>query len=271
MQAASLPPSTGWQWVRHGFRLFMKQPLAMFAWAMAISLLVLFATFTPPIGPLLFVALMPVITLMTLSACKHIEADRIMLPSMWPQPLTKPGVFKKLFLLGGLYGGLCLAAGLIAFLPFASTLTEGIRAASVSQDLTPFVAAIRVPLVLFSILYVIIAALFWHAPVLMAWHGLRVVQALFFSGIACWRNKWAFLVYGLAWVLVFLFIDLCAGLLVRIGLSPQLAGTLQIPFNIAAGGILYCSFYPAYTTVFGIENTHASLDGGRDGQSKTEA
>ncbi|OZI76262.1 BPSS1780 family membrane protein [Bordetella genomosp. 2] len=271
MQAASLPASYGWQWVRDGLRLFMKQPLAMFTWALAISLLVLFATFTPPIGPLFFVALMPVVTLMTLSACKHVEADRVMLPSMWPQPLTRPGVFKKLLVLGVLYAALCIAAGLISFLPFSSALTEGMRIASVEQDITPFITAMRVPLAVFGILYVIIAALFWHAPVLVAWHGLRIGQALFFSGVACWRNKWAFLVYGTAWVLVFLFIDLCAGLLVSAGLSPQLAGTLQIPFNIAAGGVLYCSFYPAYTSVFGIEDSHAHLDGGSNDRSESEA
>lgn len=116
-------------------------------------------------------------------------------------------------------------------------------------------------------LYVIVAALFWHAPVLVAWHGLRLTQALFFSGVACWLNKWAFLVYGAAWVMVFLFIDLCAGMLVTIGLSPQFAGTLQVPFNIAAGGVLYCSFYPAYTSVFGINDAAAQLDNGNGAQA----
>ncbi len=260
MQAAFLPATSGWQWVRDGFRLFLKQPLAMFTWAMAISLLVLFATFTPPVGPLFFVALMPVVTLMTLSACKHVAADRVMLPSMWAKPLLKPGVFKKLLLMGVLYAALCMISGLLAFLPFSAALTEGVRAASVEGNMGPFLSAMQVPLTIFAVLYVIIAALFWHAPVLVGWHGLRLMQALFFSGIACWRNKWAFVVYGISWVLVFLFIDLCAGLLVALGLSPQLAGTLQIPFNIAAGGILYCSFYPAYTSVFGIDDASAHLD-----------
>jgi len=260
MQAASLPASYGWQWVRDGLKLFMKQPLAVFSWALAISLLVIFASLTPPVGPLLFVALMPVVTLMTLAACKHIEAGRVMLPSMWPQPLLRPGVFKKMLVMGAFYAGLSIAAGLITFLPFSAELTEGLRIASIEQNLTPFMQAMAVPLALFGVLYVIIAALFWHAPALVAWHGLRLMQALFFSGVACWRNKWPFLVYGITWLLAFLFIDLCAGILVSIGLSPELAGTLQIPFNIAAGGVLYCSFYPVYTSVFGIEDTHAHPD-----------
>ncbi len=239
----------------------------MFAWAMAISLLVIFASAIPPLGPILFVALMPIVTLMTLSACKHVEADRVMLPSMWPKPLQKPGVFKKLFTMGLLYAGLCMLAGLVSFLPFSGALTEGMRAASVEQSLAPLLSAMAWPLTVFAALYVCIAALFWHAPVLVAWHGLRLAQAMFFSGVACWRNKWAFLVYGLVWVMVFMFIDLCAGLLVSVGLPPNVASTIQIPFNIAAGGVLYCSFYPAYTSVFGINDTSSQLDHGNSAQA----
>ncbi|KNE28238.1 MULTISPECIES: BPSS1780 family membrane protein [Achromobacter] len=267
MQAAFLPATSGWQWVLDGSRLFRKQPLAMFTWAMFISLLAVFASATPPVGPILVVALMPIITLMTLSACKHVEADRVMLPSMWGKPLKQPGVFRKLFLMGLLYAGLSMAAGLLTLMPFIDSMVEAFRIASVEQSLDPVLMAMRVPLTIFAIIYVVIAALFWHAPALVAWHGLRLVQALFFSGIACWRNKWAFLVYGATWVLVFLFIDLCAGLLVYMGLSVEFAGTLQVPFNIAAGGALYCSFYPAYTSVFGINNTSTHLDNGNSAQA----
>jgi hypothetical protein len=253
MQAATLPASYGWLWVRNGLFLFKKQPLAVFTWALAISLLVIVATVTPPIGPLLFVALMPVVTLMTLSACRHIYANQTLLPSMWVQPLKEPGILKKLLAMGALYAGVSITAGLVAFLPFSAELTEGINTAAAEKDLTPFLMAMRVPVILFGTLYVIIAALFWHAPVLVAWHGLKLTQALFFSGVACWRNKWPFLIYGLAWLSIFMFIDLCTTLLMSIGLSPELAGTLQIPFNIAAGGVLYCSFYPVYTSIFGVD------------------
>jgi hypothetical protein len=155
-----------------------------------------------------------------------------------------------------------MLAGLIAFLPFSEELTEGVRAASVTSDMAPFLEAMRTPLLLFGTLYIIIAALFWHAPVLVAWHNVRLTQALFFSGIACWRNKWAFVVYGMTWVGVFLGIDLCAGLLISLGLPATLVNTVQIPVNIAAGGILYSSFYPAYTSVFDINNASFQLDDG---------
>jgi len=250
MQAASLPATAGWQWARNGLDLFLRQPLAMFTWAMVISMTLMLASLTPPIGPLLFVAAMPIITVMTLSACRHVQAGRVMLPSMWLQPVRKAGMAKRLFGLGALYAALSLAAGMVAFLPFMDEIADAFQAAS-ANDLTPFLLAVRTPLLVFGALYMIVAALFWYAPVLVAWHGTRWPQALFFSGIACWRNKWAFALYGLVWAAAFLAIDFCSSLLVSAGLSPQVVGVLQIPVNIAAGSVLYCSFYPSYTSVFG--------------------
>ncbi|WP_232468170.1 BPSS1780 family membrane protein [Bordetella genomosp. 13] len=264
MQAASLPASAGWQWIRTGLQLFLKQPLAMFTWSMVVGLFVLFAALTLPIGPLLLPVLMPIVALMSLSASKHIEAGRTMLPSMWPKPLQRPGVFKKLSMMGMLYAAAVLAAEIVAVLPFAGNIAEGVNLATASKDIGPMLAAMREPLILFALLYLPIAALFWHAPVLVAWHGLRMTQALFFSGVACWRNKWAFLVYGVAWALIFMFIDLATGLLVAAGLPAPLMNALQMPVNIAAGGVLYSSFYPAYTTIFGSDDASTGLDD-RDG------
>jgi len=105
-------------------------------------------------------------------------------------------------------------------------------------------------MMIFAIFYVLMAALFWYAPVLLAWHQISLLQSLFFSGIACWRNKWVFLIYGLSWLAVFLAIDSAMSLLVWIGISSSLAATIQVPINIIGGAVLYCSFYPSYASVF---------------------
>jgi hypothetical protein len=179
---------------------------------------------------------------------------------MWPKPLQRSGAFRKLGLMGLLYAGACLAAEFVAILPFAADVAEGLNVASTTQDLAPLLLSLRNPMMLFLALYLPLGAAFWYAPVLMIWHGLRLTQALFFSLVACWRNKWAFLVYGSAWAMIFLFIDLGAGLLVTAGLPPSMVSAVQIPVSIAAGGMLYCSFYPSYTSVFGIDGASPSLD-----------
>lgn len=254
MHAASLPATAGWHWTRDGFRIFAKQPLATLMWAMSIMLFVSLAALTAPIGPLFFISVMPVITVLTLSACKHIAAGRVMLPSMWFKPLRQPGMVRRLVLMGMLYGGVSLAAGMLAFMPFARDIAQAMQLMQATQEVMPFIEAVGPALLIFTLLYVAIAAVFWHAPVLVAWHHIKLSQALFFSTIACWRNKWPFMVYGLSWLGVFMTIDLVAGILVWLGLPFGLTEMLKLPFNLAALGALYCSFYPAYVSVFDIEH-----------------
>jgi hypothetical protein len=119
-----------------------------------------------------------------------------------------------------------------------------------TNDLMPLMDAVKTPMLIFAICYVIMAAIFWFAPALVGWHGIRMTQALFFSWIACWRNKWAFLVYGLSWLAVFLGIDTLTGVLALMGLSASTAATIQVPLNVVATSVLYCSFYTSYAAVF---------------------
>ena len=258
MQATSLPVIAGWYWVRDGFALFKRQPIAMFTWALTIGFLVLVASMIPPIGPLLFVTLMPVITVMTLVACRQVIAGKQVFPLRLFALLKIPGLAKRLFSMGAIYVVAVLVVGLITFLPFMDALRESLQ--GVTDDLTPVLAAMRTPLVIFAVFYITIAALFWHAPALVAWHGMSLRKALFFSGIACWRNKGAFIVYGLIWFAAVMGLELFGSLMESVGISQNLAGLIQMPFNFAAAAVLYCSFYPAYESVFGEPDTAAAAE-----------
>jgi hypothetical protein len=140
--------------------------------------------------------------------------------------------------------------GLLAFLPFAAEVSGALKSLTDANNLMPLLEAVRTPMLIFAAFYMLMAAIFWYAPVLVAWHQISVSRALFFSGIACWRNKWVFLVYGLSWLGVFLAIDSALSLLVWIGLPNTIAATVQVPINIVGGAVLYCSFYPSYASVF---------------------
>jgi hypothetical protein len=258
MQAVPLPALSGWMWVRDGWSLFKSQPLAFFSWAMFVSLLLMIATITPPIGPIFFIVLMPTATLLSLSAGRHATEGRRILLGTWIEPLRQPLVFRRLLGMGGLYVLFCLLLGLAVFMPFSGEVTEALRNVEKTNDLLPLMEAVRTPMVIFAILYVVMAAIFWFAPALVGWHGIRITQALFFSWIACWRNKWAFLVYGLCWLAVFLGIDTLVSMLVLIGLSQSTAATVQVPLNVVATSVLYCSFYTSYVAVFDSIPTESS-------------
>lgn len=77
-------------------------------------------------------------------------------------------MLRKLFLMGLLYAAVSLTAGLATFLPFSSAFAEGMRIASIENSMEPILMAMRAPLIIFTIVYIVIAALFWYAPVLVA-------------------------------------------------------------------------------------------------------
>lgn len=250
MQAVSQPASAGLQWIIQGWALFKRQPMALFSWAMTVTLLLIFATLSAPIGPILFIVLMPAITLATLSIARHVHHNQKLTPAMWIEPLKQKGIFKKLLVLGAIYVAICLSAGLLAFLPFSDELNQAMETLVTTQDIEPLMQTVQTPILIFAGLYFLLAALFWYSPVLVGWHGTPIGQALFFSAVACWRNKWAFLVYGVCWAAIFFGMDLLIGVTVSLGVPLDIAAALQVPINVALGSVLYASFYPTYVNVF---------------------
>lgn len=270
MQAAKLPAISGWYWTREGWSLFRQHPLILFTWSLVLSLMVLFALNVPMLGPLLNIVLMPALMLISFSLGKKISERQALAPSVWLELLQRPsGVFKNMLLLGLIYSVVCTLAGFLAFMPFMDELISAAEQFPAdAPDLSPLLlAALYKPLTILTVLFIIIGAFFWYAPVLLAWHQVRVFQALFFSIVVCWRNKWTFLVYGLSWVLIFLAIDLCAEALIATGLSVSLVSTLKIPFSLAANGVLCGSFYPSYLTVFGSDRSGSQLDDSNGSQA----
>ncbi|MBV6271681.1 hypothetical protein KVP09_01935 [Alcaligenaceae bacterium CGII-47] len=249
MQAAILPFSAGWFWIRHGFELFRRQPLAMFFWSVVTSFLIMLSYAIPLLGQIVLIVMTPMLTFLTLCACRNIDKGIRMLPGMWLLPLREPGVKSRLIKLGSAYFVASMAAAIIATVPFLDTLMAAMDTQG-QIDYAALTLAMRGPLVSFGILYVVISALFWHAPALIGWHEIRLTQALFFSMIACWRNKWAFLLYALSWAGVFFGLDAASGLLIQMGISATAIQWLLTPANIFIAAVLYCSFYPAYMTIF---------------------
>ena len=250
MQAAALPAIAGLNWVKDGWVLFKRQPLAFFSVALFISLILVLAIQTPPVGPIIFVVLMPATTFMIMSGCRQAAANRRILPLMWFQAFEPPKVLKRLISLGALYLALCMMSGLVSFIPFGAELADALQTASTAGDFEPLITSAQLPLSIFAVLYMLVTMLFWYAPMLVGWHGVPMLQALFFSLVACWRNKLSMLVYGFVWIVIFFAIDTAMSVFSLVGIPDELSIKLQIPVKILVASVLYCSFYPNYVSVF---------------------
>lgn len=250
MQAAILPFASGWQWIKDGFNLFKRQPMAMFFWSLMTGFFITVSYMIPLFGQMALIGSMPLLTFITLNACRHIDAERPMLLGMWLEPLREADTRKRLIRLGLAYLGCCLLGGFIATLPFMDSLMAAVTAEGTIDEIA-LMQAVRGPFITFALIYVLISAMFWHAPALVGWHKIKLTQALFFSMVACWRNKWPFLLYGISWAAIFLAVQFLGGFMTDLGLAAGTAQIILTPVNIIIAAVLYCSFYPTYMSVFG--------------------
>lgn len=249
MQAVHLPARAGISWLLEGYRLFRRQPLPMLSWALLIGLFLMIVNLLPILGGLIFLICMPALTVMTMQASADITSGRSFAPfellsRFWRSPHSK-AVIK----LGGLYAGLMIIIVGLSVIPFIDRLT-------VLSNLKTFDGAalqslLTGPVLVFALLYLPFACAFWYAPALMAWHGLSISQSLFFSLVACWRNKWAFLLYGATVILLLLGIDRLADIIFSaLGLPAPVEVFIRTPLNFLMTAIIYSSFFPSYVQVF---------------------
>ncbi len=255
MQAAKLPLTAGWRWIQDGFTLFRRQPMAMFFWSMVAGLLITLSYLIPIFGQMALIACTPLLTFITLCACRNIAAGNPMLLPMWLAPLSNKETRKRLLALGLAYLLVSLAAGFMATLPFIGQLSSAIDQQGTVNEMA-LMTAMRGPFLTFALLYIVVSGFFWHAPALIGWHGIPMRQALFYSMVACWRNKLPFLVYGISWAAIFFMVQAIGDLINTMGISAGAIQILLTPVNIIVAAVLYCSFYPAYMSVFGA-NYHA--------------
>jgi hypothetical protein len=254
---ATVPARQGSVWARQGLRVFFKRPM-VFA---ALFALFMFAVFVlallPVVGPLLLLALLPMITLAFMLATQATLAGELPTPAALFRPLRMDRPRRIAMLkLGAVYAvttfGILALSGMVdggAFdalmdaLPHVQTKPELVNAALADQRLGQ-------GLLLRSVLTSLLSIPFWHAPALVYWGGQGCGQSLFSSTLACWRNKSAFTVYMLTWLsAVVLFATLGSIVFGLLGQLPLFA-VAATPFSLMLTTVFYASLYFTFADCF---------------------
>lgn len=135
----------------------------MLFWSLMTGLIITVAYLIPLFGQMALIAAMPILTFITLNSSRNIIAGKQMMPGMWLAPLRDREARRSLMRLGMAYLICCLLGGFLATLPFMNELVAAVRTDG-SIDETALLQAIRGPFITFGVLYLLISALFWHAP-----------------------------------------------------------------------------------------------------------
>jgi hypothetical protein len=104
----------------------------------------------------------------------------------------------------------------------------------------------------------LLAIPFWHAPALVHWGGQGVLQSLFSSTLAVWRNRGAMTLYVVAWVGLIALFSVAVGALFGLLGTGQLAGVVALPAGLMFTCVFYVSLYFTFVDVFGGDGGDAS-------------
>ncbi len=246
-----LPAKAGWLWIKRGFAIFRKQPIEISTLLLTYMFLMFAVGVIPWLGQLLPMILLPVFAMAFMQACINVEQGKRVLPSVLLTGFRSPQI-KNLLILGCAH--LIVAIGVIG----ASALVDDgtfwqVVTGQIQLDAKNVKDLDISQAMLFSCaLYVPFAMAFWYAAPLVAWKKMGVFQALFYSFFAVWGQFKAFVAYSLVWMAIGTIVPAIIGTITALIFgSAGAALTLLLPLSLMMTVVLYCSFYPAYTDVFG--------------------
>lgn len=250
----SVSASTGWTWVTKGLRTFFRQPLAMgglfFLFMGCISLL----SMVPKVGALLALAITPAGTLGLMVATRQAEQGQFPMPNQLFAALRSEHSRMSMLQLGFIYGvSFLLVMGLSTFVD-GGTLAQLYLGQEKPDAEKVDLPALQTAMWMVLCLYLPLAFVFWHAPALVYWHGISPVKSLFFSALACWRNKGALLVYGLGWLGVMIGISVVMGLLMSMLGGPDRASMIVMPIMLMVAAMFFTSLDFTFRDSFVTDN-----------------
>lgn len=254
-------PRRGMAWVSQAFALFLRRPLgfSLLFLLFLVTAMVLLAL--PYVGALLLLAGLPLLTLGFATATRAALAGENVHAGQLVEPLLPGADAGRRRTLLSLCAAFAVTSALVMLLAEGADggtferlqiLLAGTRDEAANREIDALLADPRLHrgMWLRFGLSGALAIPFWHAPMLVWWHGQGMAQALFSSTLACWRNKGAFAIYLLAWLATVASFSVLAGLVFTLLGAPQMLAVAALPAGLLFSTAFYVSLYFTYADCF---------------------
>ncbi len=243
----------GARWLGEGWRLFRAAPLSWMALVFSYWLLMNLVLLVPLVGVFVAPVLVPPFSVGFMAASRAAaRGGPLALDNLFcafrenlPRQLGLGLVF--LACLALLLGATALVDGGA----LAHSMLVGSPAGGAGADDGSVFGAMLLAIAV----YLPVMMMYWFGPVLVAWHGIGVGKALFFSFLACALNWRAFLAYGAVTALMTVVAPsfaLSALLLFTGGTLPVRLEAFVYPLFLVMLPTLVASFYVSYRDIFGL-------------------
>jgi hypothetical protein len=247
MQVRKVEAAIGWRWVADGFRLLRAQPLSLLGMTVLMLFTLILPTALPLIGGFAPLVLTPLLAVGFMNAVRTVDAGKPAPPWLLYSAFRADAGrgWQPLVVLGVANATATVTALMVSMLADGGTLFRIATGALEPNDPSLENYNILYAAIVFLLMYAPIQMAMWYSPMFVAWHQVAPGKALFFSLIAVWRNRGAFVVYALAWFAVAIGVSIALQLL-RVLIPPNLLPVVLSPLSLLMLSALYCSFWATY-------------------------
>ncbi len=251
-----VPPGNGRLWIRHGFKVFKRQPLAfsgmfgmvLLAWTLLSAL--------PGIGQTLWLMVVPLCSLGFMLATHLVLQRKVPSIAVFIAPLRlTPQRRNQQLILCTSFALLAMAVLLVSDLidgEITRELMALMRSGADTDAIAPLATDPRLiwGTLVRSVGLTLLSMPYWHAPALVHWGGQGAAQALFSSTMALWRNKGAFAVNALLWAALMIGLSLSISLVFGLLGLMQIAPAVMLVCVLVLASIFYTSLYFSFVDCF---------------------
>lgn len=251
-----VPARNGRLWIRHGFKVFQRQPLALASLFGLFLFLGFVAMLLPGIGPVLTFAALPVLSLGYMLATHLVLQQKTPTVSVFAAPFRlTPERRRSQIALCLSYAVAMLLIGLLADWVDGGSTLELQKLIANNADSDAVALAATDPRLIWGLvtrlgLVTLLSVPYWHAPALVHWGGQGVAQALFSSTLALWRNKGAFALNALAWAGLLLAVSSTVSLVLGLLGLGQVAPMVLMAAGLLMSTVFYTSLYFSFVDCF---------------------
>ncbi|NCT85058.1 MAG: hypothetical protein GXC94_18070 [Comamonadaceae bacterium] len=252
----NVPARNGRLWIRHGFKVFQRQPLAL----AGLFGLFLFAGFVamliPGLGLLLVMASLPLLSLGFMLATHLVLQKKTPTAGVFVAPLKLTAERRRSQLLLCLgYAAAILVIGLLADWIDGGSTRDLQKLIAENADNEAIANAATDPRLFWGLatrmgLMGLLSVPYWHAPALVHWGGQGVAQALFSSTLALWRNKAAFALNMLLWGGLMMGVASAVSLVFALIGLAQVAPIVLMAIGLMLSTVFYASLYFSFVDCF---------------------
>lgn len=245
MKLKLVPARQGAVWVRQGLRTFFQRP-------MSFTLLFLLYLFVAP----WLLVVTPLASLGFMIATQRTLAGQMPHPDVFIEPLRagRDRAWSQLRL------GLAYAIGAAMVLWLFNQVggadlqaaSELMMKGSSPEEANRLLGGAKVQGAVWLLLIglALLSVPFWHAPALVHWGRVPAMKAVFFSLVACWRNKGAMLVYAFGWAAVSMVFAVVSTLVAALLGAPQVAFAAMFGAMLMLSSAFFASLFFTFTDSF---------------------